>query len=256
LYIRYTRQENKVSGGGNVRAALTHWASFALLLVTFLGVLSPYLRESKQIWGKYFFNVNTTFYMWYDTFTEAKQGTRAHGEGEGWPNMPPDEIPSLHKYLREHTPAQILERIRIGLGLQARTLWSGYGLFNFHLFYLAVLLVLTVLLWRQNQALIRSQLALIVFSMLYFAGYIFSIAWYYPIGGGENQRFTFALFVSFMFAVFLAVDKMLAGVESVRLLGKEIPTAKLKSGLNWFVSLALAMDILFYVPIRLQQIVF
>src|SRR5688572_4789688 len=34
--------------------------------LTFLAVLSPYLLNSKRVFGHYFYNVNSTFYVWYD----------------------------------------------------------------------------------------------------------------------------------------------------------------------------------------------
>ena len=33
--------------------------------VAFLAVLSPYLVDNKRAFGRYFYNVNTTFYVWY-----------------------------------------------------------------------------------------------------------------------------------------------------------------------------------------------
>ena len=45
-----------------------------LPVAVFLVLLSPYLLESKAKYGSYFYNVNTTFYIWYDSWTEAKAG--------------------------------------------------------------------------------------------------------------------------------------------------------------------------------------
>ncbi len=59
-----------------------------VLAVSFLGVLSPYLLNSKRVFGQYFYNVNTTFYLWYDDWPAATVGTYAHGDGVGWPQMP------------------------------------------------------------------------------------------------------------------------------------------------------------------------
>ena len=90
------------------------FSAFAPILV-FLLLLSPYLLESKANFGSYFYNVNTTFYLWYDSWDEAKAGTLGAGDHLGWPDMPDEEIPSLRKYLDEHSTQQILQRFRGGL---------------------------------------------------------------------------------------------------------------------------------------------
>lgn len=79
-------------------------------LVIFAAALFPYFNESKERYGHYLYNVSTTFYMWYDYWAQAKEGTKAAGDREGWPDMPDEEIPSLTKYLKENTSAQILQR--------------------------------------------------------------------------------------------------------------------------------------------------
>ncbi|MCE7984836.1 MAG: hypothetical protein DYG89_26995 [Caldilinea sp. CFX5] len=89
--------------GGLPQRLLSHLLPVLLVGVCFLLTVYPYISTSKRVFGHYFYNVNSTFYMWYDSWEEAKQGTRAHGARVGWPDMPPEEIPSLRKYLREHT---------------------------------------------------------------------------------------------------------------------------------------------------------
>ena len=56
--------------------------------LVFILLLFPYLQESKEIYGRYFYNVNTMFYVWYDTWEEAKAGTRAAGDRAGYPDLP------------------------------------------------------------------------------------------------------------------------------------------------------------------------
>ena len=85
-------------------------ASGALLVACFLAVMFPYLANSKRVFGHYFYNVNSTFYVWYDDWPAASLGTYKDGDGKGWPTTPPDQIPSAGKYLREHTAGQIAGR--------------------------------------------------------------------------------------------------------------------------------------------------
>ncbi len=86
---------------------------FYNMLAVFVGFLffaSPYLAENKLVYGKVFYNVNTNFYMWYDSWKQVKEGTRKHGDRVGWPDMPKEEIPSLGKYVKEHSLRQMVVR--------------------------------------------------------------------------------------------------------------------------------------------------
>ena len=65
-----------------------------LIVFTFLAVEYPHISNSKRIYGHYFYNVNSTFYIWYDSWDDVMQGTRVHGDRVGWPDMPEDQIPS------------------------------------------------------------------------------------------------------------------------------------------------------------------
>lgn len=101
LIIRgMTRGQNDEAGPGSAslrqpRRVLHNAACALVLLGCFLVVVFPYIRTSKERFGRYFYNVNSTFYMWYDSWDEAERGTKAHGDRDGWPNMPADQIPSF-----------------------------------------------------------------------------------------------------------------------------------------------------------------
>ena len=74
----------------------------------------PYMKESKEVYGSYFYNVNTTFYIWYESWAEAKAGTLQAGDHVSWPDLPDEEIPSIAKYLNEHSLKEILVRFSNG----------------------------------------------------------------------------------------------------------------------------------------------
>ena len=110
--------------------------------MAFLAVLSPYLLNSKRVFGHYFYNVNSTFYVWYDDWPAASQGTYQHGDGVGWPKMPASEIPSMGKYLREHSAGQIATRIKDGLTEMAVVSYNRLWYFKYVTLYLAFAAVL------------------------------------------------------------------------------------------------------------------
>ena len=55
------------------RARFRMLAVTALVGVVFLATVSPYLHTSKERFGRWFYNVNTSIYMWADSWDEVKQ---------------------------------------------------------------------------------------------------------------------------------------------------------------------------------------
>ena len=151
--------------------------------VVFLAVLSPYLLNSKRVFGHYFYNVNSTFYVWYDDWPAASQGTYRHADGVGWPKMPASEIPSLRKYLREHSTGQIAARIRDGLVDIVVVSYHRLWYFKYVALYLAFAVALLATRGRAVLSPITAQPALASFLVLYAVTYTLAVAFYKPISG-------------------------------------------------------------------------
>ena len=151
--------------------------------LTFLAVLSPYLLNSKRVFGHYFYNVNSTFYVWYDDWPAASQGTYQHGDGVGWPKMPASEIPSMRKYLREHSAGQIATRIKDGLSEMVVVSYTRLWYFKYVTLYLAFAAVLLASRTRAVAAVVAEQPVLAGFLALYGITYVLAVAFYKPISG-------------------------------------------------------------------------
>ena len=161
------------------------WEALVPLVFTlaFLAVLSPYLLNSKRVFGHYFYNVNSTFYVWYDDWPAASQGTYQHGDGVGWPKMPESEIPGMRKYLREHTAGQIATRIKDGLIEMVVVSYNRLWYFKYITLYLAFAAVLFASRSREVAAAAADQPALAGFLVLYGITYVLAVAFYKPISG-------------------------------------------------------------------------
>ena len=84
-------------------------------IAIFLLICSPYLIENYEKFdGHLFYNVNTTFYVWYDSWEEVESGTKLYGDRVGWPDMPEENIPSFKNYINEHSFGEIINRFVIG----------------------------------------------------------------------------------------------------------------------------------------------
>jgi hypothetical protein len=185
----------------------------------FLAAIFPYLRTSRLITGRYFYNVNSTFYIWYDSWEEAMAGTRAHGDRVGWPDMPPEEIPSMTKYFREHTAEQIVSRLANGGAKVMKRVADSYGYLDYVQVYAAGVLLACILRWRQARQLIRDNALPLVFAIAYVSMYVLLYFWYAPIAYGD--RLILALFLPLMYALSLALHGVLQGA-TLRVSGRSI----------------------------------
>ena len=180
--------------------------------VVFLLALFPYFNESKARYGHYLYNVNSTFYVWYDSWGEAKFGTKAAGDREGWPQMPAEEIPSLTKYLEEHTTAQILGRLASGAErLYENACGSADGPSQFGLCVhvggglLALACCLFARLFRGRGAPSAEDVQIAVFAGLTLSLYLIMYAWFAAIASGP--RFMLALLIPLLWTVGLALRR-------------------------------------------------
>lgn len=174
----------------------------------FLLVLSPYLRTNERVFGHYFYNVNTTFYMWYDDWPQASIGTIKHGDGVGWPTMPIDELPSASRYWREHTMGQILARIGGGLWDMVNRSYKTYWYLTYLGLYLGFTLAVALKRWRELHETIRRHREAFVFLLLYAVVHLVGIAFYAPVSGTGTTRFLIAHLTPLFFvtSLFLARD--------------------------------------------------
>ena len=182
-------------------------ASLGLMLLIFLSLISPYLLESKKKYGHYFYNINTTFYVWHNTYDEAIHDENLKGHLDHWPDAPADQLPSLKKYIREHNINQMEERLLTGIKAQIGYLANPDTKINYLLIFGGASLFLLISLERdKRKKIIKENWALALFFILNFGGYIFLYGWYYPIGSGG--RFIYSIFIPAIFFLFIATDKL------------------------------------------------
>jgi hypothetical protein len=180
--------------------------SIACIVVLYLAIIFPYIHTSKKVFGRYFYNVNSTFYIWYDSWVEAIEGTRGHGDRVGWPDMPPEEIPSMRKYLREHTLNQIVERFLDGFEVTIRKAAKAYGYFRYFVIYTLFCISIAIAHYKRTLEIFRKHFQLLLFNLMYFTVYIFLYAWYVPVSFG--LRLTLAQFLPLMFALSYVIFRL------------------------------------------------
>ena len=221
-----------------LRARAWRWALPAVTVILFLAVIFPYIRKSKEIYGHYFYNVNSTFYFWCDSWDEAKARTKQAGDRQGWPDLKPEDTPSASNYLRTHTSGQILERIGKGFSRVNSSMRKSYGYYGIGLVY--TLFALALVIWKRHLALrLFWRRPLPVLALLaYFGGYFLLVAWYSQIIDGN--RFILGLFLPWLFTL-AALSVPLARRLRVKLSGQNLPVLAL---FNTVISTWLFVEIL------------
>jgi hypothetical protein len=220
-----------------------------LVGVVFLATVFPYIQTSKRVFGNYFYNVNSTFYVWYDSWKEATNGTKAHGDRVGWPDMPADQIPSMSKYLREHSLKQIGSRFVHGAQAVMDQVVHSYGYFKYIAFYTVLLLLASAWQWKRAWKLIQANLFLILFAVIYFGAYFLLYFWYAPIVSGN--RLILAQFIPLLFAVTAGLQTLL-GDRHIKISGSQISAL---TAINLVVFCILAVDIFFILTTRVGHMI-
>ncbi len=226
-----------------VKSTLRLAGIYSLVIVLFLGVLSPYLLESKHRFGQYFFNVNSTLYIWYDSWSEVLEGTRAHGDSVSKLDLRPDQIPSLQNYLATHTVADIFERFRVGLVQQAHNISNTYAALSFPLLAIAAAGAQAYRNPRSAKALLHKYWLPAAFTLCTFAAYILLFSWYSPIANYSDRRFLYGLYAPILFTCFWVIQAL----ERNRSSGSANWTIRIYV----LMAIILAADIVLRVPLQL-----
>ena len=177
----------------------------AVVALSFLAVVYPYISTSKARNGRYFYNVNSTFFMWCDSWAEAKAFADTHKISEHYPAAAPEQIPGPLNYWRTHTFEQVLHRFAYGLKTLGLLALKGP-----YLKYLALAVAFCVGFGikrvRSLRGLAAEDWIVVLFCGLFFIGYVLAYAWYAPVAYGD--RFLLSLFLPAMFASLWLAERL------------------------------------------------
>jgi len=215
-----------------------------VVLVLFALVIFPYAQALKLRFGHYFYNVNTTFYIWFDDWQMAIEEEAKHNFVNQWPShLTDDELPNLRNYLREHSSQQIVDRFVSGFEGQFRNIFDKpFSVTNYWISYLIILMMGILINIDNFRMFVKSNWVTLLFVILYFSGYLIAFAWYCPIACG--RRFTYALYIPFLIVIFLVMRELVK--NQIRDSGKvenKIDLAKYFSASHVIVAISLLVNI-------------
>lgn len=178
-------------------------------LLFFLLLASPYLYENYINYNKQiFYNVNSTFYVWYDTWEEVENGTKLYGDRVGWPKMPEEEIPSFSKYVESHSLKDIINRFTKGYTNILKYYFSINEFTGSLTLSLVILLLhLKIRMKKVDKMVVFEKTKLWTYYLSFISLFILtSTAWYQLTS--SVQRFSILIFVPLYFLIFLYFDKL------------------------------------------------
>jgi hypothetical protein len=177
-----------------------------LVIATFLAVIFPYIQTSKRIYGQYFYNVNSTFVMWCDSSTEGWSFLHEHGDKDQWRSLPPEQLPSPSKYWREHSLAQIAQRLIRGSWNLVTQNAMAIGYWKFMAAFVITGAVLVVRQRERTRQLLAENPFAVAFCLLFFCGYFVLYGWYQAIV--SDTRFILSIFLPCAFAASLLLMRL------------------------------------------------
>ncbi len=197
-----------------------------LVIASFLAVVFPYIQTSKRLYGHYFYNVNSTFYMWCDSWPEAVAFTEVYNDPKRHRELAPDQLPSAAKYWREHSLGQIAHRLSNGFSTMLTRSAKATGYYKFALLFA---LAGVFALCRRESAiqLVEERAFAASFCILFMAVYVLLYAWYGAII--TDSRFVLSLFLPFIFAGSAFLLRLWNG-DGFVVRGRRIPVATIFSG--------------------------
>jgi hypothetical protein len=242
---------NKIHGKGTLsyKVIFKNIAILAAFILIFFLTVSPYIRKNKKMFGMYFYNVNSTFYVWYDSWDEVLKGTRANYDRIGWPKLPPEEIPSPTKYWQEHTLSQILARFVHGFSIITTNAMGGIGYAQFFCIYLLICILAIVqrygefIEYFRNDNRFAVAVCLILYFLLFFSLYVFGAVIF------KGPRHALAQYLPAMFVMFYFLSRFRFSHFS-----DKIKCCFTMREIHILVFCLLILDLLFYVPYRLYMV--
>lgn len=185
----------------DLRTAGRRLGALAVMLVVFVAVVFPYIANSKRVFGSYFFNVNTAYYIWYDTGAQARALLLPHTDTRGVISVPVDQLPTMATYVATRAPGQIAKRFTDGLTDMLVRSYTDFGFGRYLLIYLLASAAVVVRMRREVRDLVTERAALLIFLAGYGLVFTGSTAFFSSISGTGTGRFLLMHMTPLLFAL-------------------------------------------------------
>ena len=187
--------------------------------VVFLAAVFPYLQHNKERYGRYFYNVNTTFFVWCDSWAQAQRFAEKYEIDQHYPDVPAEMVPSPISYWLTHTPKQVGQRLAYGFKTLGK-LTVESSAFKYLLLLGAAAGILMIVWAPYAKRLINGHGWAIAFGTLLLVAYVLVYSWYVVVAYGD--RFVLSLVPPVLFALFLFVDRVASSTPEICVRGRRL----------------------------------
>jgi len=176
-------------------------AAAALVIATFVAVVYPYIANSKQVFGSYFYNTTTTHYVWYDNGSEGRAQLGPYTDPEGRISVPHDQLPTMRTYLTTRTPREIAVRLGHGFEDMLVRSYTSYAYLKYVVLFVVTSAIVVITNWRAFRRLAQEHAALLLFLGMYAVVFLTSTALLEAMSGTGTARFLIAHIAPLLFVL-------------------------------------------------------
>lgn len=179
-----------------------------ITLLSFLVLTYPCLHYNKIQYGKYFYNINTSIYIWHDSIAEAIEKTGIRLDSTNIFISKSTSTATLQNYLGRHSLYQILQREIYGFLKIILMLNYSYAssTFAFLILYSLLSIYFIALKFKEIKRIMVRYSKYILFCGLFFASHIIAFQWYALIDSGP--RFILTLYLPILFCIFKTIKNL------------------------------------------------
>lgn len=167
-------------------------AASALIIAAFVAVVYPYIANSKQVFGSYFYNTTTSHYVWYDNGAEGRARLGPYTDPEGRISVPHEQLPTMRTYLATRTPGEIAVRLAHGFEDMLVRSYTSYAYLKYLVLFVLTAAIAVITNWQAFRRLARERAALLLFLGMYAAVFLTSTAFLEAMSGTGSARFLIA----------------------------------------------------------------
>jgi hypothetical protein len=176
-------------------------AAAALLIAAFLAVVYPYIANSKQVFGSYFYNTTTTHYVWYDNGADGRARLGPYTDPEGRISVPHEQLPTMTTYLATRSPREIAARLAHGFEDMLVRSYTSYAYLKYVVLYVLAAAIVMITNWRAFRRLAQERAALMLFLVMYAVVFLTSTALLEAMSGTGTARFLIAHLAPLLFVL-------------------------------------------------------
>ena len=227
----------------SIREVTSRVAVALVMTACFVGVLFPYISNTKRVFDSYFYHGTTSVLAWFDSAAEQLATVNPKLGPDGRIDIPRAQLPTPTTYWRTHSVRQIAARLRDGFTDIVVTAYTTYWYFKYVVLYVLSTAAVVAANHRAFFELARRNAAMVAFLTAYGVAYLAYTAFFSVISGMGPARFVLMHVMPLLFVLSWIQTQSPFNLTRWRMAGVDVTPVHV----HLFVSATLALDMAFLV---------